>query len=139
MAIQALMDPEPMQLLAKKAAAPGDIIWPNTYLSRPQRMTRAWSVTLIVFILTFFWAIVLVFVAGLLSLKTIGKVSPQLRDALNSHQVGRALVQTLIPTLIYSGLAAAVPYLYYCKFSPSITSEQSPQLNHHQGYRRYKA
>ena len=113
MAIQALMDPEPMQLLAKKAPAPGDILWPNTYLSRTQRMSRAWSITLLVFVLTAFWVFVLVFVAGLLSVDTIGRVWPQLRDALVSHQIGRALVTTLIPTLIYSGLAAAVPYLYY--------------------------
>ena len=103
-----------MQLLAKVAPAPGDVVWQNTYLSRPTRMFRSWTVFLFIAILTVFWSIILVPIAGLLSLENIGRVSPQLRDALNSHQISRALVQTGIPTLVFSGLAVVVPYLYYC-------------------------
>ena len=113
MAVQALVDPEPMQLVARLAPPPGDVVWPNTYLSRSTRMFRAWSITLFVAVLTVLWAIILIPISGLLSLENIGRVSPQLRDALNSHQISRALVQTGLPTLLFSGLAVAVPYLYY--------------------------
>ena len=76
-------------------------------------MFRAWSITLFVGVLTVLWAVILIPISGLLSLENIGRVSPQLRDALNSHQISRALVQTGLPTLLFSGLAVAVPYLYY--------------------------
>ena len=114
MAVQAVMDPEPMKLVANPAPAPSDVVWTHTYLSRSTRMFRAWTITLIIAILTVFWSLLLVPLAGLLSLENIGKVSPQLRDALNSHQISRALIQTGVPTLIFSLLSVAVPYLYYC-------------------------
>lgn len=116
MAVQALMDPEPMKLLANLAPAPSDVNWENTYLSRSTRMFRAWSITLVIALLTIFWSLLLVPLAGLLSLENIGKVSPQLKDALASHQISRALIQTGLPTLLFSVLSVAVPYLYYCMF-----------------------
>ncbi|KAL9103872.1 MAG: hypothetical protein Q9163_001109 [Psora crenata] len=113
MAVQALMDPEPMKLVANIAPAPSDVVWQNTYLSRTTRMFRAWSITLVIAILTIFWSLLLVPLAGLLSLENIGKVSPHLRDALNSHQTSRALIQTGLPTALFSLLSVAVPYIYY--------------------------
>lgn len=138
MAVQALMDPKPMQLLAKVAPAPSDVVWQNTYLPRSIRMFRAWTITLFIAVLTVFWALILVPIAGLLSLENIGKVSPQLRDALNSHQISRALVQTGIPTALFSGLAVAVPYLYYCKSFP-LFSTFHLLTNTPKGFQRSKA
>ena len=115
MAVQATMDPEPMKLLAKPAPAPSDVIWQNTYLSRPNRMIRSWSVTLIIIVLTVFWSLLLAPLAGLLSLSSIRGVWPQLADALESHPLSRTLVQTVLPTLIITLLNVAVPYLYMCK------------------------
>ncbi|KAL9046590.1 MAG: hypothetical protein Q9214_000614, partial [Letrouitia sp. 1 TL-2023] len=46
MAVQATVDPEPMQLLANPAPAPSDVVWQNTYLSRFSRIGRSWSITL---------------------------------------------------------------------------------------------
>ncbi|KAG8525358.1 uncharacterized protein KY384_009002 [Bacidia gigantensis] len=113
MAVQALMDPVPMQLVANVAPAPSDVVWENTYLSRSTRMSRAWLITLVIGVLTVFWSILLVPLAGLLSLQNIGRVSPSLEDWLNTHQTIRALVQTGLPTLLFSVLSVAVPYLYY--------------------------
>ena len=115
MAVQAVMDPEPLVLLAKPAPAPSDVIWQNTYLSRYNRMFRAWTITLIIAVLTIFWSLLLVPLAGILSLENIGAVSKPLEKALRSHQTTRALFQTGLPTLIFSLLGLAVPYLYYCK------------------------
>lgn len=117
MAVQATMDPEPRKLLANVAPAPSDVVWQNTYLPRSSRMLRAWSITLVIVVLTIFWSLLLVPLAGLLSLENIGKVSPQLRDALKSHKLSRSLVQQSLPTLLISLLSVAVPYIYYCKLS----------------------
>lgn len=117
MAVQATMDPEPMQLLAKPAPAPSDVIWQNTYLPRSSRMIRSWSITVLIIFLTVFWSVLLAPLAGLLSLSSIGKVWPQLADALKSHALSRTLVQSVLPTVIISLLNVAVPYLYWCKLS----------------------
>ena len=117
MAVQATMDPEPMKLLANVAPAPSDVVWQNTYLPRSSRMLRAWSITMVIAVLTIFWSLLLVPLAGLLSLENISKVWPQLADALSSHDISRSLVQQGLPTLLISLLSVAVPYLYYCMFS----------------------
>ena len=118
MAVQATMDPEPMKLIANLAPAPSDVVWQNTYLPRSNRMLRAWAVTLVIGLLTIFWSLLLVPLAGLLSLENIGKVWPQLENALEAHNISRSLVQQGLPTLLISLLSVAVPYIYYCKFSP---------------------
>jgi len=115
MAVQATMDPEPMKLLAKPAPAPADVVWRNTYLPRSSRMLRAWSITLVIAVLTIFWSLLLVPLAGLLSLENIRKVWPQLADALDTHEISRSLIQQGLPTLLISLLSVAVPYIYYCK------------------------
>lgn len=118
MAVQAILDPAPMRLLAKPAPAPSDIIWQNTYLPRSNRMIRAWSITAIIVVLTIFWSLLLAPLAGLLSLASIGKVWPELAEALKSHPLSKTLIQSLLPTLIISLLNVLVPYLYMCKFCP---------------------
>ena len=115
MAVQAVMDPEPMQLLAKLAPAPVDVVWKNTYLSRRNRMIRAWVVTAIIVVLTILWSVLLIPLAGLLNLETISKVWPQLGQALRSHPISKSLVSTGLPTLLISLLNVLVPYLYDCK------------------------
>lgn len=111
------MDPEPMKLLANPAPAPADVIWQNTYVPRSSRMLRAWSITLVIAILTVLWSSLLVPLAGLLNIDNIGKVSQGLEDALYAHKNVKALVQTGLPTLLISLLGVAVPYLYYCKLA----------------------
>ena len=112
MAIQAIIDPEPMQLIAKPAPAPADVVWPNTYLSRHSRMVRAWSITAVVLLLSVVWLSILFPFAVLLNLKTIGRFLPQLADFLEEHKVLQALVRTSLPTIGMSALNALVPFLY---------------------------
>ncbi|KAL8840449.1 MAG: hypothetical protein Q9170_001325 [Blastenia crenularia] len=113
MAVQATMDPNPMQLLANPAPAPSDVVWQNTYLTRSSRITRAWSVTLIILILTVFWTALLVPIAGLVSLKSICSVWPQLAFSLDSNPISQSLVATGLPTALISLLTVLVPFLYY--------------------------
>ncbi|OAT07343.1 DUF221 domain-containing protein [Blastomyces gilchristii SLH14081] len=112
MAVQAILDPWPMQLVANLAPAPADVVWQNTYLSRGSRMLRGWSITLLIGVLTVFWSVLLIPLAYLLNLETIEKVLPTLADFLSRHAIAKSLVQTGLPTLILSLLTVAVPFLY---------------------------
>lgn len=115
MAVQAILDPEPRQLMANAAPAPADVVWKNTYLSRSHRMTRAWSITAVVTVSTVVWWFILLAIAALLNFATIRKVSPGLADALERHEIIRSLVQNFLPTVVISLLNVVVPYLYDCK------------------------
>ena len=110
-----------MTLLANLAPAPVDVLWPNTYLSRYSRMSRAWSITAVILLLTIFWAFLLVPVAGLLNVESIRTVWPQLADVLDRHPIAKSLINSGLPTLIVSLLNLAVPFLYYCELPNSPT------------------
>lgn len=112
MAVQALIDPEPLQFHASLAPAPSDIIWSNTYLSRSSRMLRGWTITMFIFILTIIWLVPVASLASLLNLCYIEKFAPKLAAVLSRHEIIRALVQTGLPTLVVSLLNVAVPFLY---------------------------
>ena len=73
-------------------------------------------------VLTVFWSLILIPVAGLLTLENIGRLSPSLEDALRANQTTRALFQSTLPTLVFTLLSVAVPYLYYCKHLGAICS-----------------
>ncbi|KAK1143431.1 hypothetical protein N8T08_006759 [Aspergillus melleus] len=112
MLVQTILDPHPMRLLARLAPAPADVVWKNTYQPRSRRMMQAWFITGVIGFLTIFWSALLVPFAYLLNLQTLGKVFPQLADALARHAILGSLVQTGLPTLVLSLLTVAVPYLY---------------------------
>ncbi|CAO2649135.1 Nn.00g100840.m01.CDS01 [Neocucurbitaria sp. VM-36] len=112
MAIQAVLDPSPLQLLANNSPAPSDVVWSNTYLSRTQRLFRSWSITVIIGILSIFWTVLLVPIAGALNTCSIHEVFPGLADALDSHAILQSLVNTQLPTLALTLINVAVPFLY---------------------------
>lgn len=130
MAIQAILDPQPGQLLASLAPPPADVVWKNTYLSRNHRMLRSWTIMIFIGLLTIFWAAALAPLAGLLSIEVIDKVLPGLAEALENHEIIRSLVQTGLPTLLYSLLALAVPYLYdWLANQQGMTSQGDVELS----------
>ncbi|WPH03763.1 DUF221-domain-containing protein [Acrodontium crateriforme] len=113
MAIQAVLDPSPQQLIANQSPAPSDVIWQNTYLSRRSRVLRSWAVTGTIVLLTIFWSAIQVPIAGLLTTKSISAVLPQFGKFLEEHENIKSLVNTQLPTAIASLLTVIVPYLYY--------------------------
>jgi hypothetical protein len=115
MAIQAVLDPSPLQLLANSSPAPSDVVWTNTYLARGKRMLWAWSITVFIGILSIFWTVLLVPIAGALNTCAIKEVFPRLAAALNSHKLLQSLVNTQLPTLAVTLLNVLVPFLYDCK------------------------
>jgi hypothetical protein len=118
MLVQAILDPHPLQMFARLAPAPADVIWKNTYLSRKRRMAQSWSITVFIGFLTVFWSVLLIPIASLLELETLHKIVPQLAEFLSEHPILKSLVQTGLPTLAFSLLTVAVPYVYECKFPP---------------------
>ncbi|KAJ5824963.1 hypothetical protein N7447_007303 [Penicillium robsamsonii] len=112
MLVQAILDPHPMQMFARLAPAPADVIWKNTYLSRTRRMFQSWSITIVIGFLTVFWSVLLVPIASLLELETLHKIVPQLAEFLQEHPIIKSLVQTGLPTLAFSLLTVAVPFVY---------------------------
>jgi hypothetical protein len=112
MAIQAVLDPSPLQLLANTSPAPSDVVWSNTYLSRNQRVFRAWTITFAIGLLSVFWTTLFVPIAGALNICSIEEVFPSLANALAHHPVLRSLVNTQLPTFALTLINVAVPFLY---------------------------
>ncbi|KAF2759326.1 DUF221-domain-containing protein [Pseudovirgaria hyperparasitica] len=112
MAVQAVLDPAPLRFTANTSPAPSDVVWQNTYLPRSKRMTRAWSITGIIGLLTVFWIGILVPIAGSLNTCSIKAVWPQLAKILTEHEYLSSIVNTQLPTLFLSLLNVLVPYLY---------------------------
>ncbi|KAF2015872.1 DUF221-domain-containing protein [Aaosphaeria arxii CBS 175.79] len=112
MAIQAVLDPSPLQLLASTSPSPLDVVWPNTYLPRSKRMLRAWSITVFIGILSIFWTVLLVPIAGALNVCLILEVFPRLGQILLDHPVLKTLVNAQVPTLAVTLLNVLVPFLY---------------------------
>lgn len=113
MAIQAVLDPSPLHLIANQSPEPVDVIWQNTYISRRGRVARNWTITALIVFLTVFWSVLFIPIAALLNVETIGKVVPGLAEVLKDHKNIRSLVNTQLPTAITSLFMVLVPYLYY--------------------------
>ncbi|KAF2221569.1 hypothetical protein BDZ85DRAFT_265625 [Elsinoe ampelina] len=130
MAVQAVLDPSPLQLLANQSPAPADVIWENTYLPRRHRMLRAWSITALIVILTVFWSIILVPIAFSLNTTAIKKVIPPLGNWLEDHEFIQSLVENQLPTILISLLTVAVPYLYeYLSNAQGMTSVADVEMS----------
>ena len=130
MAIQAVLDPSPMQLMANQSPAPVDVIWPNTYLPRRSRMLRSWSVTALIVLLTLAWSVILVPIATATNTEAIRKVFPQLADVLENHETFESLINTQLPTLLASLLMVLVSYIYYwLSWCQGMTSQGDVELS----------
>lgn len=129
-AVQAVLDPSPLQLIASLSPAPSDVVWPNTYLSRRTRMVRAWSITALIVVLTVFWSVILFPVAGALNTGTIRRVLPKFADVLEDHPNAKSLVTTQLPTLIISLFNVLVPYFYdWLSNCQGMTSQGDVELS----------
>lgn len=111
MAIQAVLDPSPLQLLANNSPAPSDVVWSNTYISRNRRILRSWSITLLIATLSIFWTALLVPIAGALNTCSLNEVFPGLVDILDRHELLESLVNTQLPTLALTLLNVLVSTL----------------------------
>lgn len=119
MAIQAVLDPSPLQLLANNSPSPSDVVWPNTYLSRNQRIIRSWTITFFIGVLSVFWTVLLLPIATALNICSINEVFPRLAEMLSHNELLKSLINTQLPTLSLTLLNVLVPFLYDCKCLPN--------------------
>ena len=130
MAIQAILDPTPGQLIANPAPPPADVVWRNTYLSRNNRMFRSWSIMVFIGLLSIFWVVLLIPLATLLDIDAIDRLLPGFKKALEDQPNLQSLVSSGLPTLIFSLLAVAVPYLYdWLSNMQGMTSQGDVELS----------
>ncbi|CCX13254.1 hypothetical protein FPQ18DRAFT_327805 [Pyronema domesticum] len=110
--MQTLIDPTPGCLIARQAPFPSDINWHNVYLSRRNRLTRGWSISIFVTLSSVFWLIPVAALAGLWNMDEIHKIWPGLADVLEANEIVASLVTTFLPTLVLTLLNIAVPFFY---------------------------
>ena len=112
LAAQSVLDPAPLQLVARLAPAPSDIIWTNVYLSRTNRLVRSWLVFGLVIITTVLWFIPVGALSVLLSPEGIAKLSPSIAQFLDDHPLVSSLTIGFLPTLAYTIFFALVPFMF---------------------------
>ncbi|SCV04061.1 LANO_0G07910g1_1 [Lachancea nothofagi CBS 11611] len=112
MAGQAVLDPRVHFFITRLAPAPHDVKWDNVCLSRKERLTKVWSVTVFIGFCSFFLVIPVSYLATLLNLKSISRFWPQLGDFLKENRWAQTLVTGLLPTYLFTLLNIGVPYFY---------------------------
>lgn len=109
---QAVLDPQINHLITRLAPAPHDINWDSVCLTRRERNTRVFFVTLSIGILSVVLVYPVIYIANFLNIKTISKVIPQLGELLKNHKWAANLVTGLLPTYLFTLLNVIMPYIY---------------------------
>ncbi|KAK9477748.1 hypothetical protein V1514DRAFT_332889 [Lipomyces japonicus] len=112
MAAQAVLDPQAYRLIATNAPAPHDVIWPNLYKSRFERLIRGWFVSSVIALITVALFIPIGSVAALLNPETISKFWPALGRALETSTLLNALVTGFLPTFLFTLFNIIIPFVY---------------------------
>lgn len=112
MAAQAVLDPRVHFFITRLAPAPHDIKWDNVCLSRRERLTKIYTVTVFIGIISVFLIIPVSYLATLLNLKTITRFWPSLGQFLRGNQWAQNIVTGLLPTYIFTLLNVGIPYFY---------------------------
>ncbi|KAK9452276.1 uncharacterized protein V1518DRAFT_410803 [Limtongia smithiae] len=112
MAAQAVLDPQAYHLIAHNAPAPHDVIWPNLYKSKFERLVRQWFVTIIIAIATVPLALCVSFLAAFLEKDSIAKFWPALSNVLEKSDLLNALVTGFLPTFLFTLLNILVPFIF---------------------------
>ena len=112
LAAQTVLDPVPLRLVATLAPSPNDIIWSNTYQSGKERAIRSWAITGLTAAIAILWSFPLSVIAQLTDANTLRKFLPKVAEALESTELGKALVQGFLPTIAYIAFNACIPFFF---------------------------
>ncbi|CCK67952.1 Csc1p KNAG_0A02630 [Huiozyma naganishii CBS 8797] len=112
MAAQAVLDPRVHYFITRLAPAPHDIKWDHVCLSRKERLTKIYSVTVFIGICSVFLIIPVSYLATLLNLKTITRFWPSLGKMLEENRWAENMVTGLLPTYLFTLLNVGIPYFY---------------------------
>lgn len=112
MAAQAVLDPRVHYFITRLAPAPHDIKWDHVCLSRRDRLTKIYSVSIFIGICSIFLIIPVSYLATLLNLKSITIFWPSLGNLLKKNQWAQTIVTGLLPTYLFTILNVGIPYFY---------------------------
>ena len=112
MAAQAVLDPRVHYFITRLAPAPHDIKWDHVCLSRSDRLTKIYTVTIFIGISSIFLIIPVSYLATLLNLKTISKFWPSLGNLLKENRWAENMVTGLLPTYLFTLMNVGIPYFY---------------------------
>lgn len=130
MIAQAVLDPEINHLITKLAPAPHDIIWENLCLSRRERNTRIFLVTLFIGLLSVLLIYPVRYLTNFLNVKSISKVWPQLGEFLSKNKFAENLVTGFLPPYIFTIFNIVMPYLYiWISKKQGFTSHSDEELS----------
>ncbi|EEB08729.2 DUF221 family protein [Schizosaccharomyces japonicus yFS275] len=94
------------------APSPQDVQWHNTYMGRWHRFFQSWFVSVITLLLILLWTVPVGAIAVLINIDTIRKLWPSLARLLEDVPFMRTLIQTFLPTLVYSLFINFSPFLF---------------------------
>lgn len=130
MIAQAVLDPKVNHLITNLAPAPHDIIWDNLCLTRRERNTRIFLVTLFIGLLSIVLIFPISYLATFLNVKTITKLWPSFGKMLSENPLAETLVTNLLPTYIFTIFNIVMPYFYiWISSKQGFTSHSDEELS----------
>lgn len=130
MAAQAVLDHRVHYFITRLAPAPHDIKWDNACLSRRERMTKVYSVTVFIGLSSLFLIIPVSYLATLLNLKTISRFWPSLGKLLKENKWAENIVTGLLPTYLFTILNFVIPYFYeYLTSCQGLVSHSDEEIS----------
>ncbi|KAK6461478.1 hypothetical protein DFJ63DRAFT_288104 [Scheffersomyces coipomensis] len=130
MLAQAVLDPKINHLITELAPAPHDIIWDNLCLTRQERTTRQYIVTIFIGICTVLLVYPVRYLANFLNIKSISKVMPVFGEFLKKNHTLETIVTGLLPTYIFTIFNIIIPYIYiWASENQGFTSHGDEELS----------
>ncbi|CDH09874.1 probable Similarity to hypothetical S.pombe protein SPAC2G11.09 [Zygosaccharomyces bailii ISA1307] len=130
MAAQAVLDHRVHYFITRLAPAPHDIKWDNACLSRRERLTKTYSVTIFIGLCSLFLIIPVSYLATLLNLKTITRFWPELGKLLKENKWAENIVTGLLPTYLFTVLNIVIPYFYeYLTSRQGLVSHSDEEIS----------
>lgn len=130
MAAQAVLDPRVHYFITRLAPAPHDVRWDNVCLSRRERLTKVYSVTVFIGISSIFLIIPVSYLATLLNMKTISKFWPSLGNILEDNKWAENIVTGLLPTYLFTLMNIIIPYFYeYLTGKQGLVSHSEEEIS----------
>ncbi|KAG7664852.1 uncharacterized protein J8A68_001610 [[Candida] subhashii] len=130
MLAQAVLDPKVNHLITSLAAAPHDIRWDNLCLTRKERNTKIFIVTLIIGLMSILLIYPVRYMASLLNTKSIAKMWPSLGRFLHNNKWAKTAITGLLPTYLFTILNIIIPFFYvWISAKQGFTSHSDEELS----------
>lgn len=130
MIAQAVLDPKVGHMITSLAPAPHDIIWDNLCLTRRERNTRIFLVTVLIMFISILSVYPVSYLTNFLKIKSISKVLPALGKYLETHRWAETLVTGILPPYVFTIFNVVMPYFYiWISSKQGYTSHSDEELS----------